>query len=169
MCANRLCFYLPESFKNTSGEKRVEVTKAKSPCRAQAPFPLSVTVAVRPGLQLASVSGLCSEPRSHCPSYSFYHRPGDRAGTVPLVGGLGEPGTVRSVGVCEVPCSLRAREPQEVHRVSGSWSVGGGAWASPGLPGGAGTVRTQRGDRGRGRAEPHPRPAVSLRRACRGS
>lgn len=110
----------------------MEVTKAKGPRRTQAPFPLSVTAAVRPGLQLASVSGLCSEPRSHCPSYSFYHRPGDRAGTVPLTGGLGEPGTVRSVGVCEVPCSLRAREPQEVHTADTktTGSVGPGAWGA---------------------------------------
>lgn len=81
-----------------------------------------------------------------------------------------EPGTVRSVSVCEVLCSFRAREPQEVHTadMETAGSVGSGArGAGPGARGpGPGHLPTSQGGRPRawGEREPCPPPPVSRRR-----
>lgn len=74
-----------------------------------------------------------------------------------------EPGTVRSVSVCEVLCSFRAREPQEVHTadMETAGSVGSGARGA-----GPGHLPTSQGGRPRawGEREPCPPPPVSRRR-----
>lgn len=57
MCANRLCFYVPESFKNTSGEKGVEVTKAKGPRRTG-----SIPVVGHGGRAAGLAAGICERP-----------------------------------------------------------------------------------------------------------